>query len=179
MAMTLLTGGAASGKSRAAALLAARTGLPVTLVATAEPGDEEMAHRIARHRAERPADWTTVEEPVDLLVAVGAAADGDVVIVDCLTLWVSNLLGLGRDEEAILAFADKASRLCGRRSGPTIVVTNEVGSGIVPLNAVARAYRDALGHVNAIFAEAADRVALMVAGRPVVIPDATTSWELS
>jgi adenosyl cobinamide kinase/adenosyl cobinamide phosphate guanylyltransferase len=163
MPMVLLIGGARSGKSAMAARLAADSGAPVTFIATAEAGDEDMAERIRRHRETRPAAWTTVEVPADLLGAVGAAAAGDFLIVDCLTLWVSNLLGKGMDPHLIGAAADEvAVELAGRRC---VVVTNEVGLGIVPLNELARTFRDVLGSVNSRFAASADRAVLMVAGR--------------
>jgi adenosyl cobinamide kinase/adenosyl cobinamide phosphate guanylyltransferase len=178
MAMTLLTGGASSGKSRAAVGLAAASGRRVTLVATAEARDEEMAARIARHRAERPSTWRVLEEPIDVAGAVADAGD-DVVIVDCLTLWVSNLLGAGRADEEIDTLAREAAAACADRRTPTIVVTNEVGSGIVPMHPVSRRYRDVLGGVNATFAGAATQVALMVAGRAVVLQDASATVVLS
>jgi adenosylcobinamide kinase / adenosylcobinamide-phosphate guanylyltransferase len=178
MAMTLLTGGASSGKSRAAVGLAVASGRPVTLVATAEARDEEMAARIARHRAERPLTWRVREEPIDVVGAVARAGD-DVVIVDCLTLWVSNLLGAERADEEIDALAREAATACAERRAPTIVVTNEVGSGIVPMHPVGRRYRDVLGGVNATFAGAAAQVALMVAGRAVVLQDASDAVVLS
>jgi adenosyl cobinamide kinase/adenosyl cobinamide phosphate guanylyltransferase len=178
MGMTLLTGGASSGKSRAAVGLAAGSGSPVTLVATAEAGDQEMAVRIARHRAERPPTWRVLEEPIDVVGAVAVAGD-DVVIVDCLTLWVANLLGAGRTDEEIDTLAREAATACVDRRTPTIVVTNEVGSGIVPMHPVGRRYRDVLGSVNATFAGAAAQVALMVAGRAVVLHDASDTVVLS
>jgi adenosyl cobinamide kinase/adenosyl cobinamide phosphate guanylyltransferase len=178
MAMTLLTGGASSGKSRAAVGLAAASGRPVTLVATAEARDEEMAARIARHRAERPSTWRVLEEPLDVVGAVAHAGD-DVVILDCLTLWVANLLGAGRADEEIDTLARETSDACAERRAPTIVVTNEVGSGIVPMHPVGRRYRDVLGGVNATFAGAAAQVALMVAGRAVVLQDASDTVVLS
>jgi adenosylcobinamide kinase / adenosylcobinamide-phosphate guanylyltransferase len=165
MPLILLLGGARSGKSALAQEIAVRSGAPVTLLATAEDADQEMAERIAHHRAGRPATWTTIEEPVALLQAVGAAPDGDLLVVDCLTLWVSNLMGREEEDRAIIAAAaDLASALAKRRPG-AVVVSNEVGLGIVPANALARRFRDTLGSVNAAFAVLADRTALMVAGR--------------
>ena len=152
--ITLLIGGARSGKSALALRLAEGE---VVFVATAEPGDEEMAERIERHRAERPASWRTVEEPVDLVGALRDAPPDACVIVDCLTLWVANTM----DEDR----AREAAAVAAARPGVTIAITNEVGMGIVPANALAREYRDLLGRVNAIWAEAAERVLLVVAGR--------------
>jgi adenosyl cobinamide kinase/adenosyl cobinamide phosphate guanylyltransferase len=163
MPVVLLLGGARSGKSAMAARLASDSGAPVTFIATAEAGDEEMAERIRRHRETRPATWKTVEAPADLLGAVRAAAAGDFLIVDCLTLWVSNLLGRGMDPAGISAAADElVVELAGRRC---VVVTNEVGLGIVPMSELARTFRDVLGSVNSAFAAAAGRAILMVAGR--------------
>jgi adenosyl cobinamide kinase/adenosyl cobinamide phosphate guanylyltransferase len=165
MPLILLLGGARSGKSALAQEIAVRSGARVTLLATAEDADQEMAERIARHRARRPPAWTTIEEPVALLQAVGAAPEGDLLVVDCLTLWVSNLMGREEEDRAIVAAAtDLAGALAKRRSG-AVVVSNEVGLGIVPANALARRFRDTLGSVNSAFAALADRTALMVAGR--------------
>lgn len=156
--LVLLLGGAKSGKSRHAQNLA---GPFATLIATAEARDEEMAERVARHRAERPPTWETLEEPLDLVGAL-AKARYPTVVVDCLTLWVSNLLEKGLDplEEARRAL--EALLHSGKR---VIAVTNEVGMGIVPAHPLARRYRDLLGEVNALFAREAEEVYLMVAGR--------------
>ena len=161
--MILLLGGARSGKSDTAVQLALASGLPVTFIATGEAGDDEMADRIARHRAARPAGWATVEEPLDLTAAVAAADPGHFLIVDCLTLWVSNLLGAGRSNDEAVT---EGLRLAGvLRERQAVVVSNEVGLGIVPMNALARRYREALAAVNVGFAAAASRSLLMVAGR--------------
>jgi adenosyl cobinamide kinase/adenosyl cobinamide phosphate guanylyltransferase len=163
MGFVLLLGGARSGKSAMAVRLASESGAPVTFIATAGAGDEEMAARIGWHREARQPEWTTVEEPLDLLGAVGGAAAGSYIVVDCLTLWVSNLLGEGSSPSEIEAAAVAIAReLRGR---DCVVVTNEVGLGIVPANALARSYRDVLGNVNSLFAAAAHRAVLMVAGR--------------
>jgi adenosyl cobinamide kinase/adenosyl cobinamide phosphate guanylyltransferase len=154
MTLVLLLGGARSGKSRLAVERADAEGAPVTFIATGEAGDEEMAKRIELHKAERPASWTTVEEPLELRRALRAVPTGDTAIVDCLSLWVANG---GGDDGAVRAATE--------REGLTIVVTNEVGLGIVPDNALARAYRDDLGRVNAAWADAADEVYLVVAGK--------------
>jgi adenosylcobinamide kinase / adenosylcobinamide-phosphate guanylyltransferase len=154
--LVIYLGGARSGKSQLAVERARASGAPVTFVATGEAGDEEMAERIEQHRRDRPAEWRTVEEPVDLAGALAAAPPGDTVIVDCLSLWVSNVLG-SEDDGALAA--------ARARGGLTIAVTNEVGMGIVPDNALARTYRDALGRVNAAWAGAADEAYLVVAGR--------------
>ena len=172
MPLTLLTGGARSGKSVLAVRLASRANVPVVFVATAEPRDEEMAERIAEHRAARPPDWTTVEEPADIAAAVSGAPDGAFVVVDCLTVWVSNLIERGAGQDEIAARAAEAAKAAVGRAEPVVVVTNEVGSGIVPMHPDTRAYRDLMGSVNATFAAAAERVLLVVAGRVVPLSDA-------
>ncbi|MCS6868812.1 cobyric acid synthase [Thermus sp.] len=156
--LVLLLGGARSGKSRQAQRLA---GPFATLIATAEARDGEMAERIARHRAERPPTWETLEEPLDLVGAL-ARAQHPVVVVDCLTLWVSNLLERGLDPLAEAGRFLKAAQESGKR---VILVSNEVGMGIVPANPLARRYRDLLGEVNRLAAEAAQEAYLLVAGR--------------
>jgi adenosylcobinamide kinase/adenosylcobinamide-phosphate guanylyltransferase len=166
MALTILIGGARAGKSHLAARLAERAGLPVTFIATAEASDDEMKARIARHRADRPAQWRTVEEPVHLADALKLAAQGT-VIVDCLTLWVSNLLLAGHDDEEIHKRAAEAAAQAANREGPTLVVTNEVGSGVHPSSALGRRFRDLLGRVNSIWADQAATVLLVVAGRTI------------
>lgn len=167
--LTFLLGGARSGKSSLALELAERVGGPVTFIATATAGDDEMAARIEAHRAERPGTWTTVEEPIRLLDAL-EAAEGTVV-VDCLSLWVANLLEDGAteiEEQAVAAAAGAA----GRR---TIAVSNEVGLGVVPATPLGRRYRDVLGRVNAAWAEAAEVTLLVVAGRALPL---SSPWEL-
>ena len=168
MAMVLLLGGARSGKSALAARLAADSGAPVSFIATAVAGDAEMAERIRAHRDARPAAWRTVEAPVDLVGAVRSAAVGDFLVIDCLTLWVSNLLGEGASRAAIDAAADEL--VLALRGRDCVVVTNEVGLGIVPVNELARSFRDVLGSVNARLAESAERAVLMVAGRALDLP---------
>jgi adenosyl cobinamide kinase/adenosyl cobinamide phosphate guanylyltransferase len=162
LSLTLLLGGARSGKSTLAIELARVDGAPVVFVATGEAGDEEMAERIARHKAERPPGWTTVEEPLDLTAALSAAPEGSCVIVDCLSLWVANMLERGdADVEDV---ADAAAALAADRIGRTIAVSNEVGLGIVPPTPLGRAYRDVLGRVNAAWARRAEASFLVVAG---------------
>jgi adenosylcobinamide kinase/adenosylcobinamide-phosphate guanylyltransferase len=165
MTLTLLLGGARSGKSTLAVRRAAAAGRPVVFVATGEAGDAEMAERIARHRAERDPGWTTVEAPRDLAGALAGAPAKACVIVDCLTLWVANRLEEG--EAAVVRLAVEAAELARARSAPTIAVSNEVGMGVVPATPTGRLYRDVLGRVNAVWAEAATEAALVVAGRPL------------
>jgi adenosylcobinamide kinase / adenosylcobinamide-phosphate guanylyltransferase len=172
VSLVVLLGGARSGKSLLALRLAERASAPVVFLATGEAGDEEMADRIARHRHERPASWSTVEEPVELERSV-AAVDGEAtLIVDCLSLWVSNLIER-RPAPEIEAAAAAAVQVAAARSGLTIVVSNEVGLGIVPVNALARGYRDVLGRVNALWVAAADEAYFVVAGRTIKLEELT------
>ncbi len=171
--LTLVLGGVRAGKSRYAQMLA-QAGQRVLFVATAEAGDPEMAARIQAHQAERPADWDTLEEPLDLAMALARRMpDYDTVLLDCLTLWVSNRLLKGGDTGQttldIPAASDRLLRLYEQGNASWIVVSNEVGLGVMPANDLARSYADALGRVNQIFAAAADDVILMVAGVPVNI----------
>lgn len=164
MAVTVLLGGARSGKSAIAARLAERSDAPVVAIVTGEAGDEEMAERIRRHRAARPPAWETVEEPLELEAALRSAPEGAAVIVDCLTLWVANLLERGDTDEEVEHLSASAASAAAQRPGLTLVVTNEVGSGIVPANAYARRFRDLQGRVNVAWTGVADRAALVVAG---------------
>jgi adenosyl cobinamide kinase/adenosyl cobinamide phosphate guanylyltransferase len=165
MSLLVLLGGARSGKSTLALELAASAGQRVTFVATGEALDDEMAARIAEHRAERPRDWVTLEEPLELDRALDAVDAGDTCIVDCLTLWVSNRLLRGDDAAAL---AEEAAACAGRaaeRPGLTVAVSNEVGLGIVPATALGRTYRDLLGTVNRAWVDAAEWAGFVVAGR--------------
>jgi len=172
--VTLVLGGARSGKSTHAEKLV--TGSlygappqPAVYIATAEPGDVEMATWIMAHRTRRGSGWTTIEEPLKLGEALqSAAAHGRPVLVDCLTLWLSNLMGAGADldeaaDELVLALDDFAQ--------PVVLVTNEVGLGIVPETPLGRAFRDAQGRLNMRMAGRADRVILMAAGLPLIMKD--------
>jgi adenosylcobinamide kinase/adenosylcobinamide-phosphate guanylyltransferase len=170
MGLIVLIGGARSGKSRLAIRLAGEQGGAVVFIATGEAGDEEMADRIARHRAERPAGWQTIEEPVMLGEALAAAPADACIVVDCLSLWVANLIER-RPAEEIEAEATTAARLAAGRGGTTIAVTNEVGLGVVPASPLGRAYRDVLGRVNGIWAEAASESYLVVAGLALRLQD--------
>ncbi len=164
--LTVLLGGARSGKSALAEQLARASTHAVVVVATGPTieGDDDLAGRIARHRADRPAAWGTVEEQLDLAGAIAGCGDA-FVIVDCLTTWVGNLQHHGRTESDVLAASDAALAVVGSRASQTVVVTNEVGHGIVPDNALAREYRDLLGRVNQRWVASADRAVLLVAGR--------------
>ena len=169
VASLFIVGGARSGKSRFA-LERVRTGQRVVFVATAEAHDEDMARRIARHRAERPSHWTTVEEPLDLVARVQKLEGTcDAFVVDCLTLWVANRLLRGDRDEAILDEADAFARLIGHRRSGFTVVSNEVGEGVHPETAAGLRFRDLLGGVNQRVAAACETVVLMVAGIPLTI----------
>jgi adenosylcobinamide kinase/adenosylcobinamide-phosphate guanylyltransferase len=167
--LELILGGARSGKSALAVQTAGSSGLAVTVVATATADDAEMAERIARHRAARPRSWRVVEVPIGLAAALRAECAADrLVIVDCLTLWLSNLMlaeaPLERERAALL---DALPALPGR----VLLVTNEVGLGIVPENALARRFRDAQGALNQEVARRCDRVTLVTAGLPLVLKE--------
>ena len=166
MASILVLGGARSGKSRRALALAEASGATAwTFVATAEPLDDEMAERVARHRDERDARWTAIEEPLELartLRAVRAARAA--IVVDCLTLWLSNLMHRGRDPERELPPLIDAIA-CG--GGELVLVSNEVGLGLVPETPLGRDFRDAQGRLNQAVAAACDRVEFVAAGLPL------------
>ena len=166
MPLTFLVGGARSGKSALAVRLGSEWDGPVSFLATAEAGgDEELADRIARHRRERPAGWLTIEEPLDLPGELRRAPEQAFVVVDCLTLWAANALQAGWSQGEIERVAVTTAGLAAGRESPTVVVSNEVGMGIVPATPVGRSFRDLLGRVNAVFAGRADRAYLVVAGR--------------
>ena len=175
----LVVGGARSGKSRYAQRRALESGLPVTVVVTGQPGDGEMAARIAAHRRERPREWRVVEAPVQLAAALAAhAAPGRCLIVDCLTLWLGNVLA----EAATLDEPPDASRLplfaAERRAlmaalpglpGEILLVANEVGLGIVPLGAETRLFRDEAGRLNQDVGALCEAVTFVAAGLPLAL----------
>jgi adenosylcobinamide kinase / adenosylcobinamide-phosphate guanylyltransferase len=163
--VSLILGGARSGKSARALALASAA--PRTFLATAEALDDEMADRIARHQAERGAGWRLVEAPLDLAPAVARHREGSLV-VDCLTLWLSNLMHAGRDPAAETEALLDALRDCRR----AILVSNEVGLSIAPENALARAFRDEQGRLNQRVAAAADHVEFVAAGLPLLLKGA-------
>ena len=166
-----ILGGARSGKSRFAVADPSLRGR-IAFVATAQPGDGDMAARIARHRAERPRHWTTVEEPLALVARLGELEGAhDSVIVDCLTVWVGNRLLRGDPDDAVLNDAEALAKLVGRGQCRFTFVSNEVGEGVHPETAMGLRFRDLLGFVNQRVAAACDRVVLMVAGLPLTIKD--------
>jgi adenosylcobinamide kinase/adenosylcobinamide-phosphate guanylyltransferase len=168
----LILGGATSGKSRRALALGQESRGRIAFLATAQPLDQSTRVRIARDQAERPRNWTTVEEPFDIVPACRRQAGRhDLVIIDGLTLWVSNRMLRGDADEAILAAADELAKLMTERLLSLIVVSSEVGGGVHPATESGLRFRDLLGSVNQRVAAAADRVTLMVAGIPVSIKD--------
>jgi adenosylcobinamide kinase/adenosylcobinamide-phosphate guanylyltransferase len=180
MTTELILGGARSGKSRLAEQRATAHGGPVTVIATAEAGDEEMAARIARHRADRPAHWQVIEAPTGLADVLGqvACANG-CVIVDCLTLWLSNLIT--RDPASIdgphpadhlAAWQDELNALVGvlpQLAGDVVLVSNEVGLGLVPESPLGRLFRDEAGRLNQTVAATCDVVTFVAAGLPLTL----------
>ena len=166
--LILILGGARAGKSTFALRLAKQYAGEgsVAFIATAQAFDDEMSHRIARHREERPPHWTTIEEPYQLDRALIQALDSSVVLVDCLTLFTSNWL-LREDESSLNEVANSFLATVRSRTETIIVVSNEVGLGLVPETPLGRTFRDLLGRVNQQFAEAADEVYLLVAGLPL------------
>jgi len=164
--LTLLLGGARSGKSVHAEKLVAALPAPWAYIATAEAYDDEMAERIALHRSRRGEDWRTVDAPLDLAGALRALPDGQPVLVDCLTLWLSNHMLAGDDVDAL---SSELAEVLSKPRGPWFAVSNEVGMGIVPDNALGRRFRDAQGRLNQRVAARADRVFFMVAGLPMQV----------
>jgi adenosylcobinamide kinase/adenosylcobinamide-phosphate guanylyltransferase len=168
--LILILGGVRSGKSRYAQQLASDAGKRVLFLATAEAGDEEMKQRITRHKSSRPASWATIEEPLDITSALhNKAADADVVIIDCVTVWLSNLLLRegGATEDEVMAHIERLIGGYNKGDSTYIIVSGEVGMGLVPEHPMGRAFRDLLGFANQRLAGKADRVVLMVAGIPL------------
>ncbi len=165
--LTLVLGGARSGKSRyAEGLIAAQAG-PWLYLATAQAWDDEMRARIAEHRARRPPPWETIDAPRDLAAAIRRAPVGRPVLVDCLTLWLTN--AMLDDSADLTAETDALVEACRLAAGPLVLVSNEVGFGIVPENALARRFRDEAGRLHQRLGAVADRVVLVVAGLPMIL----------
>lgn len=162
----LITGGARSGKSRIAEDWVTQMGDASVYIATAQAFDAEMTARIAAHQARRGAEWTTVQEPLDLVGALMQSDGAGPRLVDCLTLWLSNLMHAKRDWPTE---AEALAACITTQTTPVVFVTNEVGGGIVPENALARAFRDASGEVNQMIAAAVDEVYLAVSGYPLQV----------
>ena len=169
----LILGGARSGKSAYAQVLAEACSPERLYLATGAPGDEEMAARIARHQADRGAGWKTLEEPLEVASALLTHAQaGRVVVVDCLTLWLSNLMQAGRDPgDAVTALVEAMGAL----AGPVVLVSNEVGMGLVPDHKLGREFRDWQGRVNREIGAACDAVIFVAAGLPLQLKPAATS----
>jgi adenosylcobinamide kinase / adenosylcobinamide-phosphate guanylyltransferase len=167
--LTLITGGSRGGKSaRAIAMAAAAPGARKFFIATAEPLDEEMRRRIELHQRTRPAGFQTLEEPRKLPALVESlVGHADLIVIDCLTIWISNLMGDGLSDGAILGEAGTLVDLLSKLAFPAIVVTDEVGWGVVPDHPAGRRFRDLLGWANQAVARAANEVLLMVAGCPL------------
>lgn len=169
-ASILYTGGARSGKSTRAQAVAEGLGSKRLFIATAQPLDEEMSRRIARHQLDRGEGWATIEEPLDLTGVITRMASGsDVVLVDCLTLWLANLLGAGWNDEEISRGIEDLSQSVKACDTHVILVSNEVGMGIVPADPQTRAYRDALGSINQRLAAVCDTVVFLAAGLPLML----------
>ncbi len=183
MSRTLVFGGARSGKSAYAERLAAQSGKEVVYVATAAAGDAEMAARIAHHRAQRPQHWRTIEEPLALATTLAQWREpGRLVLVDCLTLWLSNLMFSEGTRYPDVGAIELPARLHQERAallaelaidrGDVVLVSNEVGMGIVPWGAVSRSYADEAGRLNQAVAALCDRVAFVAAGLPLMLKGA-------
>ena len=172
---TLVTGGTRSGKSRFAVELAKTFGRRIVYIATCHPADAQMRQRVDRHRRERPAHWVTVEQPANLssqLARLTAGCDG--ALFDCLTMYVSDLVLKKRSDAAIQRDVRRLCEAIRHGSVPVAMVTNEVGSGVVPDHPLGRRFRDVAGMANQLAARVADRVVLMVSGLPLVIKDHNT-----
>jgi adenosylcobinamide kinase/adenosylcobinamide-phosphate guanylyltransferase len=165
VSLTFLLGGARSGKSSLAVELARAWEGPVTFIATGEPRDDEMAERIRHHRAERPPHWETVEAPIDVRSVLERVPAETAVVLDCLSLWVANLLARGDGTQEIEAASRALAASAAARGSLTVAVSNEVGLGVVPSTELGRRYRDLLGRVNACWAAEAEHAAFVVAGR--------------
>ncbi|MHA6684736.1 bifunctional adenosylcobinamide kinase/adenosylcobinamide-phosphate guanylyltransferase [Mesorhizobium sp. A556] len=164
--MTFIIGGARSGKSRHGEMLTTRHAAPWTYIATADAYDDEMRERIAMHRSQRGDGWATAEAPLNLVGALDAVPVGQPVLVDCLTLWLTNHMLADHD---VAAECSRLEERLAKPLGPWFVVSNEVGQGIVPDNALARRFRDDAGRLNQQVAAIADTVILMVAGLPLKV----------
>ena len=163
--VTLVLGGARSGKSSFAERITVTHARGCAYLATAEIGDDEMAERVRKHRARREAHWRTIEAPLEIAAAIMAETEhGAAVLVDCLTLWLSNLMAAARDPDKE---TEALIRALGQAGGPVVFVSNEVGLGIVPDNALARAFRDHAGRMNQRVAEVANNVFFVAAGLPL------------
>jgi len=169
--LTLVIGGARSGKSAFAERLITASGRPRRYIATAEAWDDEMRDRIARHQRDRGSDWTTVEAPLDLPAALAAARPDEAVLIDCATLWLTNHLLAEHDlaEHDLAAETEALTTALATCPAPVVMVSNETGWGIVPENALARRFRDEQGRLNQRLAQMADLVVTVIAGLPLAL----------
>lgn len=175
---TLITGGVRSGKSKFAEKLAGAMGGKIIYLATAQALDAEMRERIDKHRRQRPVEWTTIEEPLEVVSVIAGHNSGTTILLDCLTLFLSNLffryadLPTERQEQTVFAQIEGLAEMVEGSSANIIIVSNEIGAGVVPENAVARRFRDLAGNANQRIAAACNEVFLMVSGIPVQIKGA-------
>lgn len=173
--LAVLLGGARSGKSMHAVEIGRRHHGPVLFVATAPVVDDDMSRRIERHRRERP-DWPTIEEPLDLVPVVERAEPDALVVIDCVTLWVSNLMWRGDSDDDAEKEARRLAEAARRSSARVLTVSNEVGLGVHPETELGRRYRDLLGRVNSILVDHAHRSFFLIAGRAVELERITDPW---
>lgn len=166
-----VVGGARSGKSTFAEQLGRRWAGPVTFVATAEAFDSDMANRIALHQASRPNNWSTLENPLHPAEAVKSAPKNHFVIIDCLTVWVGNMMHWGTTEAQILVNVQELVEVLVKHGSPSVVVSNEVGLGVHPETSLGREYRDTLGRVNSLVADRAHRTLFMSSGKACLLQD--------
>jgi len=175
--LTVLLGGARSGKSDLAVQLATAWPGTVTFVATATAGDEDMARRIERHQAERPTEWTLIESPLVSAAEISAVDDQSLVVLDCITLLVANLLFADHDEATIVSHVDELGQALANRAAPSLVITNEVGLGIHPETKMGREYRDLLGRSNRALTTVAETSLFVAAGKVLPLQDLSIAWE--
>lgn len=170
---TMLIGGARSGKSSLGQRLVAATGDSVSVIVTAEAGDDEMSTRIEHHRSERPENWVTIEAPRLLVEAVEGIGNSRALLIDCVTFWVANRVMDDHPDEVIVDQAVALARVVSERTAATVIVSNEVGHGLVPGDPESRRFRDVHGRVNRILADACDQAFLVVAGQvlPLAPPE--------
>ncbi len=162
---TFFVGGARSGKSRLAEELAASSSDPVSVVVTAEPIDDEMVARITRHQDDRPSDWQTIEAPYDLAAAIGSVERTHTLLIDCITIWLSNLIVRGDDDNAVEGAIEETLQAILAHPGSVIVVSNETGLGLVPPDPMSRRFRDLQGRANQRLASELDRSFFVAAGQ--------------
>lgn len=165
----MLLGGGRSGKSRLAISLG-RGFKRKAIIATLEPKDEEMKARVKRHKKERGKNWNLIEEPIELKKAIETAqGKNEFIVIDCITLWLSNLLLSGKSDHQIIAIVKNLCKILKKQKAKLVLVSNEVGDGLVPDNELSRRFRDLMGETNQLLAKASDSVYLLKAGIPILI----------